>query len=309
MRKASKYFLIPALAIMTLAGCSNEDTDTEVTNRQDTPDFTATIADVQTRAFDQSWESGDEIGISGANRTNVCYHTESGNGNFAVKKYGDQIYFQHDGATAFTAYYPWNNLNGGATTIEADTRAQANQKRFDFLWAQASGKKEFPKVAFTFAHKMAKVSLTVKPGNGMSYDEAKKARLSLNGFRHTGSFNVTDGNTTVKDGSEAWTFTNFAHFNDAERTVTFSFIFFPQTLNKLEFLAELELAGSNMHSLRAEIDFTAANREKDGPAAKNEWVAGRQYNLSVTLNKTDITEVECAINPWNEVKGDEIIVD
>ena len=64
-----------------------------------------------------------------------------------------------------------------------------------------------------------------------------------------------------------------------------------------------------MHRLRSEIDFTPANREKDGPAAKNEWVAGRQYNLSVTLNKTDITEVECAINPWNEVKGDEIIVD
>lgn len=312
MRKASKYFLIPALVIMTLAGCSNEDTDTEVTNRQDCPDFTATIDGVKTRAFDQSWESGDEIGISGANRTNICYYTENGNGTFAVKRYGEQIYFQHDGETTFTAYYPWNNLSGGATTIEVDTRAQTNQKRFDFLWAQASGKKDAPKVAFNFAHKMAKVSLTVKPGTGMSYDEVKKAQLSLKGFQYTGSFNINDGSTTVKGGSEAWTFTDFAHFNDAEKTVTFSFIFFPQTFSKskpLEFFTELEVTSNNIHSLKAEIDFTSANREKDRDAAKNEWVAGRQYNLSVTLNKTEITVAECVINPWNEVNGDEISVD
>ena len=71
----------------------------------------------------------------------------------------------------------------------------------------------------------------------------------------------------------------------------------------------LELPDNRSHTLRADIDFTAANREKDGANAKNEWVAGRQYNLSLTLHKTDITMNECVITPWTVVRGDDITVD
>lgn len=300
MRQTAKYLLMSALAITTLAGCSNEDSEAGA----ECPNFTATIG-AQTRAFNQSWESGDEIGISGANRTNVCYRTTVGDGDFAVKTQGNQIYFQGDGPTTFTAYYPWKNLSAGTTTIEADTRQQAQQKSFDFLWATASGSKDYPKVAFQFAHKMAKVSITVKPGSNMSYEEAKNTQFSLKGFQHTGSFNINTGSTTLKSGSEEWTFTSFALADDANETMTFSFIFFPQTFSTpLQFLA-----AQDTHTLKAEIDFTSANREKDGAAAKNEWVAGRQYNLSVTLNKTEITVDGYNINSWNAVNGDEISVD
>lgn len=94
-----------------------------------------------------------------------------------------------------------------------------------------------------------------------------------------------------------------AIFNDAEGTVTFPLIFFPQEFDEsLPFFAKL--AGGQ--TLKAEIDFTAANREKDGADAKNEWVAGRQYNLTVTLHKTGITLDNCPIMPWEEVNGGNI---
>lgn len=310
MKKASKYFFTAALAFLTLTGCGNDANEPQVTVTDSCPDFSATIDDSQSRAFDQSWDRGDRIGVSGCNRTNVCYITNAGDGNFSVNTPGQQIYFQDDAVETFTAYYPWCNMDEGAVAIKADTRLQADQKSFDFLWAKATGQKDAPNVAFTFAHKMSKVTLTVKPGNGMSYDEVKLARLSLAGFSHTGSFNVTDGFISVDNVGEAWTFSDFAVFNDTEKTATFSFIFFPQTLAKLlEFTAVLELPDNKSHSLRAAIDFTAANSKKDDDAAKNEWIAGRQYNLSVTLNKTDITIGKCEISPWNEVRADEIIVD
>lgn len=314
MKETPKYIMAAALAIMTFAGCGNENDELNVFDRKDSPDFTATIGSVQSRAFDNNWEQGDEIGVSGCNRTNVCYLTNSNDGKFTVKTHGEQIYFQDESEVTFTAYYPWNNLAEGVVAIDADTEVQTNQKSFDFLWAQASGKKDSPNVNFNFAHRMAKVVLTVRPGNGMSFDEVKDATLSLGGFRHTGFINITDGSTMVNgDATANWVFTGGvapAVLDETESTVTYSLIFFPQEFdNPLAFLAELDLSDNKSYNLRAGIDFTAANSEKDGAQAKNEWVAGRQYNLSLTLHKTDITLSECVINPWNEVNGDEINVD
>lgn len=312
MRKTTEHVIAAVLTLVTLAGCGSDDIGPDADVRKDSPDFTATIGSAQTRAFDSSWEAGDEIGISGGIRTNVCYLTKDGDGRFTVKTPGDEIYFQDDSEVTFTAYYPWNNLAGEASAINADTWAQAHQKEFDFLWAHASGKKEAPDVAFTFAHRMAKVVLTIKPGNGVGYDEVKTAVLSLEGFRHKGTFNVADGSTVVDNtGTAMWEFAGNenAHynapaiFNDTEGTVTFPLIFFPQEFDEpLPFFAEL--AGGQ--TLKAEIDFTAANREKDGADAKNEWVAGRQYNLTVTLHKTGITLDNCSIMPWEEVNGGNI---
>ncbi|MDE7414684.1 MAG: fimbrillin family protein [Muribaculaceae bacterium] len=309
MAYTSKYILASAFALLILSGCSDNDSQPVVPTAKDYPDFSATIGDRKTRAIDSQWESDDMIGISGAGRTNVAYITNDGLGNFRVQTSGTQIYFPDDSETTFTAYYPWSSLNG-TSVISTDTRNQTNRKSFDFLWATASGQKDAPNVNFTFDHRMVKVVLTVSPGTGMTYDEIKNFTMSLTGVRHNGSFNIADGTTTVDDESESWTFSDLAILNDAERTMTFSFILFPQVFDKpLDFLALLDMPGNNDLTLKAYIDFTGANRQKDGTAAKNEWVAGRQYNLSLTLNKTDINVAECLIKDWDEVKGDEIIVD
>ncbi|MDE5808490.1 MAG: fimbrillin family protein [Muribaculaceae bacterium] len=310
MKKASKYLLIAALALPILGACVSKENEPAITDMTACPEFTATIADQPTRAFDQQWEAGDVIGISGANRANVAYITNNGNGRFSVKTSGDQIYFQEDGETAFTAYYPWTSISGGSAAISADTKKQADMKSFDFLWAQASGKKDAPNVTFSFAHRMAKVVLTVRPGTGMSYDEIKNVGMSMTGVRHSGSFNTTDGSTTVTGENGNWAFTELANPNDTDNILTFSFIFFPQTFNTpMEVMAELSLPDNKSLSLKAPVDFTGANREKDGANARNEWVAGRQYNLSLTLNKTEIALDQCMINPWTVVNGEEITVD
>lgn len=160
---------------------------------------------------------------------------------------------------------------------------------------------------------MAKVVLTIKCGADVSYEEVKDAVLTLDGFKHQGSFNVTTG-TAEATGNESvmWLFAgnaeadvkNNAPFSndDEKQTVSYTLIFFPQTFDAaLPFTAEL----TGKQSFTAGLDFTGANAKVD-EVAKNEWVAGRQYNMGVVLNKTGITVEGCTISPWEEVDGGDI---
>lgn len=316
MNKVKFNLIATAVLTFALASCSNEEFVPDTGQSTGEARFSASIDAPATRAYNQVWETSDEIGISGTTGdvtyTNVCYYTKDANGNFEPKNEADRIYYQTDAEVTFTGYYPWNNLTGG-NTISADTWGQADQKSFDFLWAQASGKKANPEVKFSFTHKMAKVVLTIKKGNDISFDEVKAALLSLEGFKHQGSFDVTTGKTTTSDATTAmWQFAgntadvayNAPKTEDATaQTISYTMIFFPQEFAApLPFSAEL----ADKQTFKANLDFTKANKVIDNDAAKNEWMAGRQYNLGIVLNKTGITVTGCEIKPWVEVNGDDI---
>lgn len=309
-----KKMFFGALALVLLAACSNDEngvTDTSASRAT----FSATIGErTATRAFDRTWEKGDKIGISGksgaADYFNIAYQTTAGDGSFTVVTPGEEIYYQDNNEVQFTAYYPWNDLNG-ASTIEADTWNQANQKTFDFLWAQASGRKTVPNtsVAFKFAHEMTKVVLSVRQGADVSYEEVQEAVMSLEGFKHTGNFDVTTGEAAAAgNASITWQFANAATAthnaplseNEAAGTVIYTLIMFPQAFDApLPVSAEL----TGKQTFKTELDFTEANRKAGDENPGNEWVAGRQYNLSVTLHKTELKVEGCTITNWKETDG------
>ena len=318
----AKIIFMATLAAAVLTACNNDENNVIDTGSSQAT-FTAAIdGQVNTRAFDQTWEAGDAIGISGTSGstvyTNVQYVTDSDgtSGNFTVGTQGNEIYYQDDNSVTFTAYYPWANLAADATTITADTRAQASQSDFDFLWSRQTGSKASPNVQFIFAHKMAKLVLTIQKGNDVSYQEVQDAVLSLGGFKYSGTFNVTDGTTsTADDLATGWTFagntseTGYnAPFvpNATAESVSYTLILFPQ-----EFSSPLPITATltGMQSFSATLDFTAANVDAGDTDAKNEWVAGRQYNLSVTLHKTDITVDGCTIQGWDEANGGNVNAD
>ena len=329
----AKIIFMATLAAAVLTACNNDENNVIDTGSSQAT-FTAAIdGQVNTRAYDQTWEAGDAIGISGTSGsttyTNVQYVTTGGNGNFTVGTPGNEIYYQDDNSVTFTAYYPWANLAADATTITADTRAQASQSDFDFLWSRQTGSKASPNVQFLFAHKMAKLVLTIQKGNDVSYQEVQDAVLSLGGFKYSGTFNVTDGTTsTADDLATGWTFagntsetgynatfagntseTGYnAPFvpNATAESVSYTLILFPQ-----EFSSPLPITATltGMQSFSATLDFTAANVDAGDTDAKNEWVAGRQYNLSVTLHKTDITVDGCTIQGWDEANGGNVNAD
>lgn len=311
MKNLKCKMIAAAACTLMLTACNHDEAVPSGTDAPGMAHFSATIDGTATRTYDQSWEQKDEIGISGTSGdktyTNVRYLTEGGNGTFAPKNESEKIYYQTDADVTFTAYYPWNDLQDEATTISANTWRQAEQKKFDFLWAQAKGSKKSPNVDFKFAHKMAKVVLTVKKGSDVSYDEVKAAKLMLDGFKHIGSFDVVAG-TAEATGNDSgmWEFANNeddkehnAPITEDGKTVSYTLIFFPQVFEKaLPFTATL----TDKQSFTANLDFTNANAGKD-EQPKNEWVAGRQYNMGIVLNKTGITVEGCTIAPWEEVNG------
>ena len=316
MNKVEFNLIAATVMAFALTSCNNDEFVPDTGQSTGEARFSASIDAPATRAYNQVWEANDEIGISGTSGdvtyTNVRYFTANADGNFAPNNEADKIYYQTDEEVTFTGYYPWNDLAGG-NTISADTWGQADQNSFDFLWAQAPGKKSKPEVEFSFAHKMAKVVLTIKKGKDVSFEEVKSALLSLEGFKHIGTFDVTTGNTTTTDAiTVMWQFAdnteNEAYNapkteNATAETVSYTMIFFPQEFTApLPFSAEL----ANKQELKANLDFTEANRVKDGETAKNEWVAGRQYNLGIVLNKTGIKVTGCEIKPWEEVNGGDI---
>ena len=308
MKNLKTSMLAVAATAFLFAGCQNEG----ISYTQDEARFSA-IIDGASRAYDQAWEANDEIGIScltgDVTYTNVCYYTSAGDGNFSPKEESKKIYYQTDEEVTFTASYPWNDLQDG-NALTADTWKQADQKNFDFLWAQANGSKANPEVSFAFTHRMAKLVLTVKCGHDVSYDEVKAAALSLEGFKHLGSFNVTTGVAAASgENSTAWTFAGSSTADnnapsvadDETSTVVYTLICYPQAFEvPVTFTAQLQ----GEQSFTAGLDFTNANATKDGSAAKNEWVAGRQYNIGVKLNKTGISLDGCTIAAWDEVNGE-----
>ena len=306
------------LAAAVLTACNNDENDV-IDSGSSQATFTAAInGQANTRAYDQTWEANDAIGISGTSGgttyTNVQYVTTGGNGNFTAGTSGNEIYYQDDAAVTFTAYYPWTKLAADATTITADTRAQASQSDFDFLWAQQTGSKASPNVQFLFAHKMVKLVLTIRKGDGVSYQEVQDAVLSLGGFKNNGTFNVTDGTAFATDGTVNLTFagnTSETGYNaplskdDAAETVAYTLILFPQVFSSSLPITATITGGQ---SFSATLNFTTANIDAGDTDAQNEWVAGRQYNLSVTLHKTGITVNGSTIQGWEETDGDNIVI-
>lgn len=309
-----EYWLASAL-LVGMAACSNDETGNATGNATtgdaDTALFTGSIEAPHTRAFDQTWENGDAIGISGTTGdktyTNIRYnYADAGDGTFTAAS--EKICYQDGESVTFTAYYPWGESLTASSTITADTWGQADQKTFDFLFAQADGQKDV-KVNFDFTHRMSKLVLTVKAGADMTYDDVKDAVCYLENFVHDGTFDRTTGTATAT-GTPCvlWAFANNtadgeASFNtptisenEAESSVSYTLILFPQSFpssaGNLSFAAE---TGGNTYS--AEIDLSKVT----GNDNANELKAGAQNNITVNLNKTGLTVGESTISAWEEM--------
>ena len=59
-----------------------------------------------------------------------------------------------------------------------------------------------------------------------------------------------------------------------------------------------------MQPFDAELGFTSANQNAGDGTPANSWIKGRQYNISITLNKTSLSIEGCTINAWTEATDD-----
>jgi len=277
-----------------LAGCQGEPGDGPATGGGEAR-FSGGIAGM-TRAAGSQWDAGDTIGISavaGVKYVNKAYRTATGGLTGAFQPVGeaDKIYYETEGSENFKAYYPYSSLLAAdAPYITASTADQSRQKEFDFLYGEGSGSRNRPEVSLTFAHRMARLVLTIVPGEGTSLEEVKAASYTLSNLVEEGQFNAFSGEATatgaaVSDRTLAGTATDAG--------VTCDLILFPQQFGSGSELTFAATVGAQ--TLEAKIDF-ATVADNGG----NRLAAGTQYNLTVRVKKTGVTIGDCSISNWGE---------
>lgn len=277
-----------------LAACTNEN-ENLIPEDPVAAQVSASIQGALTKAQDQTWGQGDQIGISTTSTstetryTNMCY-TTTGNGNFTHEG-GDAtgIFFQGTEEVTFSAYYPFTGNEGEQPTITADTQEQSKQTTFDFLFADGvQASKASPTLAFTFAHKMTRLVLNIKPGTdaGLTQDEVQKGTYTLSGIAHTGSFDVTNG-TAQATGTPTsdWTIAPLSTTSDG---LTCNLILFPQTL-------------------ASDLTFQATIQGKTYSCTfKPELKASTSYTYDISVMKEKLAVGTCQINEWTPGTGDSL---
>lgn len=211
--KGKRQCILMATAFLLLAGCSN-DNEGAATPEGDgrVPLQVSSGINVQTRVQDNTWESGDAIGIYMLNGETVeaenCKYTTqaSGTSGTFTADAAHTVYFPINGdARDFTAYYPHQeSIANGIYRVDVTT--QTSQKDLDLMAAaKVTGKtKNDPTVAFEFQHKLVKLFLTINPdGKSLTAADMEGLKVEITNQPVLATYDVVKGgnvSVTAPDG-------------------------------------------------------------------------------------------------------------
>ena len=318
----SKY-LVAALAL-TLAACSNDETENQVTNEPTAAQFYGEISDATTRAAGTAWTTDDAIGVTGTSGStaynNIKYTYVTAGQPFSVATVGNAIYYQNSNSVSFTAYYPFSGTEKSAAqtvtkTIAATDQDAANksveskftpQSQIDFLYGTGTGARgtNEGKVTFSFDHKMSKLILNFTRGNEV--DLSKLTQYTLTDLEMNGTFNPTDGTAAANTTATTTTLTiastdgNFTPASSDQ--VPSSLILFPQTASTATLAVTVD---SKTYTATLALPAKTAHGATD-----NGLESGKKYTYNVTIGTKGMIVSEADITDWTEgVSGSDGNVD
>lgn len=297
----SSFMLFAMAGAMTLASCSNEEVNGNDTKNAQLQ-VVANIALPQTRAFDDQWNAGDQIGIytlkAGTTdidaADNLAYRntlTEgwAANANFAPA--GKAANLPDDGSKVdVVAYYPYSTT-AAAGVVELDVQNQDNQALIDLLGAKATGvSADAPQAVLNFKHKLTKIFMKATAEDGSSLSDLKAyikgmyTKVSYSAFADELSMVSGDTKKEVEmrsaDGSryryvEAIVLPNIDGNDAATRNIEFE---------------------HNGKVYKAAI------------SADVKFESGKKYVYNVTFTATGVKIEGAGITNWEEVTGDDVVV-
>ena len=199
-----KTLLLLCLAVgLAITGCKNEVTDIINNTAGTTVSFTSSI--IKSRAIDNNWEAGDEIGVYMQNaddatsylNTNVKYT----NSEETIDGFTSDTPITYPGGDVtlvnFMAVYPYNeNVTDGNYSFTLEDNLSDN----DIMYASSplveAGTEN---VDLTFKHKLSKIVLNIKDENGNPLNDAT---VSIDKQCKEGVLNMSDGTVTAKEAAE-----------------------------------------------------------------------------------------------------------
>lgn len=253
--------------------------------------FTGGI-NVSTRAAGVAWADGDKIGIfmTAAKETlsansikegvdNVPYET-NGSCSFSPISGGKTVYYPIDGEVDFYAYYPQTTVSDYKVAL--NVADQSKQEAIDFMYAKTTGcHKTMPQVELKFSHQLSWLVLNVQAGNGLTEDDLKNLKVTIEDQNTTATFNLVDG--TISDEGNPTNIT----MKTVEAGKIYEAILLPTTSKTRKIVFDLNTGYDAPFVWTMESDLKGGNR----------------YNYTtVKLTRTSV-DIMGTIESWNEVKN------
>lgn len=289
-----------AAAFLSLAGCGNDNEGT-------TPDGDGRVAlqvtsgiNVQTRAYNDTWESGDAIGIYMLNEETAeaenCKYTtgETGKSGRFTADAANTIYFPINGDSRdFTAYYPYKETIAN-DIYQVDVTTQTSQKDIDLMGAaKVTGKsKNDADVAFGFAHKLVKLAMTIKPdGTSLTAADMKGLKVVITNQPVLATYDVVKGGDVSVITTPDTPDVDIELLTNADGTAAEGIV-----------LPNASTEGMYLRFTLKGID-TPFAWEIHTAAQSQQYEAGKKYVYTITLAKTAFN-VTSTVTEWTPGNGE-----
>lgn len=286
-----KKSILAALALLSLASCTKENSATEASTNRVAATFSAASI---TRVADNAWEANDKIGITmttngtttlaEGNYYNVPYTVYAAGANGTFSPDDEAIYLPVDGSSVdFYAYYPYAILDAN-NDLAVNVSSQIF-KDIDIVAAKATSQsKTSPTVTFSgdesFKHQLSKLTLTLKAGDGIT--DLTGLTTTIKGQYTTAKYNLYTGVISAESDKTDMATTTTTDESDIESAYT-SAILIPTT----------GMAGST-------IVFTLNNNDYIWDTASLVLAQGSEHNYEVTITQTPIVVEGATISGWND---------
>lgn len=297
-----KRILITSISMATLvcamttavvfSSCSSDE---ELNTENQQPVELQIVTSINTRAVNAAWTAGDKIGVfalkgNTQDYSNKSYATEDDTGKFLPTAEDQTIMLPYDGSDyTIAAYYPFTTA-ASTGTYSIDVSNQDDQEAIDLLVAKPVGgvKKTSPEAALEFAHKLVKISLTMKPGDGITAEQLAYMTVTISGQQVTGTCNILKNEPAVGTGDA----NNVVTLQTSADGTTSEAILLPAaTTNGMVLTFNIPNAGEYKW-------------EVNNAAKSTSFVAGNKYKYDITINKTSLT-VNALIDDWADGNGGE----
>lgn len=286
-----KKIILSALAIVAMASCTKENeavmpNDGEV----------RICSSIATRTVGNTWEATDAIGLYmttnggefGTLGENVKYTTATTNGNFTSTS---PLYFPATGNVDLMAYYPYNEVVNISAYPVVNVRNQPeDQGSIDLMKAEASNvAKNSAAVNMTFKHKLARIKLNIKNGDGVTADALAGLAVTLHGTDTEATYDLTKAD-------DATPITLIGAVADIEMLIaagtdpyvrSAEAIVIPQALNG------------------ATLTFTTSDNTYISTLATKAFTIGNEYIYNVTIKKTTVAISSPKIDSWGDGNSNE----
>ncbi len=301
--KGNKQSILMVAALLLLAGCSN-DNEGAATPEGDGRVALQVTSDihVQPRAYNDTWESGDAIGIymlhgETAEAENCKYTTgTTGTSGTFTADAANTIYFPIGGDSRdFAAYYPYQNLTEGSSVYPVDVTTQTSQKAIDLMGAdKVTGKnKNKPAVAFEFQHKLVKLAMTIQPdGTSLTAENMKDLKVEITNQPVKGTYDVVKGgDVTVTTPVAPDKAVDIELLTNADGTAAEGIV-----------LPNTSTEGMYLRFTLKDID-TPFTWNINSAEKSKQFQAGSKYVYTITIGKTRIA-VTSTVKDWTPGNGD-----